>query len=251
MLIHSALVLFSGVMAVSMVAASTVPSAADGSFSIVTKLYDECSAKDYSLSTCFKMKAVTLFDRVARSDSIPFGEQLSFVKEEKDRQDYGRAITENDLESSLASTSEEQKDTTLNSMLLDRVSRFMNSHTIKISLPKLSSEDLSRSLEEARGKSKKQMSMIMMAIAMKAMMLIPLAIGALFLLAGKAFIISKIALVLALIITLKKLLSKQHEHPHEHGWSSGGGGHGGGWDRRSLINDVTHNLAYGAQKPQQ
>lgn len=103
----------------------------------------------------------------------------------------------------------------------------------------------------ARGKSKKQMSMIMMAIAMKAMMLIPLAIGALFLLAGKAFIISKIALVLALIITLKKLLSKQHEHPHEHGWSSGGGGHGGGWDRRSLINDVTHNLAYGAQKPQQ
>lgn len=63
---------------------------------------------------------------------------------------------------------------------------------------------------------KKTMGMMMSAVAMKAMMIIPLALGVLFLMAGKAMIISKIALVLSLIITLKKLVSK-----------SGGGGGGG------------------------
>lgn len=94
--------------------------------------------------------------------------------------------------------------------------------------------------------------MFMMAAMMKAMMMIPLAIGTLFILAGKALIISKIALVLSLIITLKKLLSKPTEHVvHEsHGWNAGGGA-GGGWDKRSYrpsdntyTQNAAQNLAY-------
>lgn len=93
------------------------------------------------------------------------------------------------------------------------------------------------------------MGMMMMAIGMKLMMLIPIAIGLLFLLAGKALIISKIALVLALIITIKKLLASKHESHEAHGWSSGGGGGHGGWDRRSLdaIN-AAQDLAYSEYK---
>lgn len=86
---------------------------------------------------------------------------------------------------------------------------------------------------------------MMMMGAMKAMTLIPLALGALFLLAGKALIIAKIALVLSLIITLKKLLSAKQE---EHGWQSSGGHSSGGWDRRSLEASEAHNLAYNAYK---
>lgn len=98
---------------------------------------------------------------------------------------------------------------------------------------------------------KKTMGMFMMAGMMKAMMMIPLSIGMLFILAGKALIISKIALVLSLLITLKKLLSKNTEHVvHEsHGWNSGG--NSGGWDKRSyrpqdlVYNpNVAQNLAY-------
>lgn len=56
--------------------------------------------------------------------------------------------------------------------------------------------------------------------------LVPLALGALALLAGKALIISKLALVLASIIGLKKLVS------HDHGGHEVVvGGHGGGWAR--------------------
>lgn len=49
-------------------------------------------------------------------------------------------------------------------------------------------------------------------------------------LAGKALIISKIALLLAGIIGLKKLL--QSKQSSSGGWQSGGGQ--SGWDKRSL-----------------
>jgi hypothetical protein len=106
-----------------------------------------------------------------------------------------------------------------------------------------------------RGKMKKMMGMMMMGLAAKAAALVPLVIGKLFLLAGKAFIISKLALVLSLIIALKKLLSQKqgggggHHHEMHHGWQpSGGGGGGGGWDRRSLDDeDHAQRLAYSGQ----
>lgn len=108
---------------------------------------------------------------------------------------------------------------------------------------------------------KKTMGMMMTAAAMKAMMFIPLALGVLFLMAGKAMIISKIALVLSLIITLKKLISKSGEHVvHEThsataawppgGSSIGGGGVSGGWDKRSsAAAGAGHLLAYTSYKP--
>lgn len=105
---------------------------------------------------------------------------------------------------------------------------------------------------------------MMTAVAMKAMMIIPLALGLLFLIAGKAMIISKIALVLSLIITLKKLMSKsggeQHVVHEAHSssataWPSSGsqigyGGGGGGWAKRSSAPVAGHvQLAYKSYKP--
>lgn len=104
---------------------------------------------------------------------------------------------------------------------------------------------------------KKMMSMMMMGFAMKMAALVPVAIAGLYLLAGKALIVSKIALLLAGIIGIKKLLSsKQSGGGGGSGWSSGGsgggwsssgghggGGGGGGWDRRS---NEAQNLAYNA-----
>lgn len=72
--------------------------------------------------------------------------------------------------------------------------------------------------------------------------LVPLALGALALLAGKALIVSKLALVLASIIGLKKLVSGGHDHGHE--VVQVGGGHGSsGWARAG------HEVAYSAYKP--
>lgn len=109
-----------------------------------------------------------------------------------------------------------------------------------------------------RGKMKKMMGMMMMGFAMKMAAMVPVAIAGLYMMAGKALIISKIALLLAGILGIKKLLaSKQSSSSSSGGWQSsgsgggggsgwqsgGGGGSGGGWDRRS--NDLaTHSIVY-------
>lgn len=104
---------------------------------------------------------------------------------------------------------------------------------------------------------------MMMAIAAKMAALIPIAIAGLFLLAGKALITAKIALLLSGIIALKKLFASKNgggggggAHGGHGGWqaSGGGGGHGGwqssggGWDKRSI--DEAQSLAYRAHAPQ-
>ena len=116
----------------------------------------------------------------------------------------------------------------------------------------------------------------MMALALKAAALLPLALGAIAAIAGKALLVGKIALVISAIIGLKKLLSSSGKHvtyevvshPHHssshivshddsHGGGYGGGGadYGGysgssghGW-ARSLPQDA-HELAYRAHQPQ-
>ncbi|KAJ9577085.1 hypothetical protein L9F63_006365, partial [Diploptera punctata] len=225
------------------------------------RLYDDCSKRD-GLTPCLKMKAITFFDRAMRSTEISLTDSLVLVKAgEKENKvesqnlhqaSVGRSLSEDELEKSLENENYISRDNQLNQLLLERVSRFFNSFKVQIDLPKLETAELQRSIEEGRGKMKKMMGMMMMGVAMKLAALVPLAIGALFLLAGKALIISKIALVLSLIIALKKLLSQKNDH-HEmhHGWqSSGHGGGGSGWDRRSIgDNIVAHKLAYQAQIP--
>lgn len=113
-----------------------------------------------------------------------------------------------------------------------------------------------------------------MAMALKAAALLPLALGAIAMIAGKALLVGKIALVISAIIGLKKLLSNQKHvtyevvsHPHhtsshishdDHGGYGGGGGggdFGGGYGSsghgwaRSLPQDA-HEIAYRAHQPQ-
>jgi hypothetical protein len=87
-------------------------------------------------------------------------------------------------------------------------------------------------------KTQKIMGPILMAIAFKAAALLPIALGFIALIAGKALLVGKIALVISTIIGLKKLLGGQQKHvtyevvshPHHsssHVSSHDDGGHGG------------------------
>lgn len=92
---------------------------------------------------------------------------------------------------------------------------------------------------------------MMMGIIGKMISLIPIGIAGLFLLAGKALITSKIALLISGIIAIKKLIAAKNSGGGGHGgghggWSSGGGG--GGWDKRSI--DESQKLAYNSYAPQ-
>nr|CAD7447623.1 unnamed protein product [Timema bartmani] len=205
------------------------------------RLYSECDHKD-GIAPCLKMRAITFFDRALKMKDIPLSDSLVLVKTGSDeiRIPVGRSFSESKTE-----VSEDELD----NLLFDRVARFFNSHNVQIILPRMDDQQLQRSIEEGRGKMKKMMGSMMMVFGMKMMALIPIAIGGLFLLAGKALIISKIALVLTLIIALKKLLAQKQDHGHHesHGWQSSGGG-GGGWDRRSLeAIEAAHKMAYRGQ----
>ena len=87
---------------------------------------------------------------------------------------------------------------------------------------------------------------LMMGIAAKMAALVPIAIAGLYLLAGKALIISKVALLIAGIIALKKLISSKSGGGGGGHSSPGGGwqGSGGGWDKRAFTE--AQKLAYKA-----
>ncbi|XP_033341533.1 DUF1676 domain-containing protein Osi12 [Megalopta genalis] len=185
------------------------------------RVYEDCQQRNIGISPCLKKKAISFFERLGRMRSLPLSETFELVR----TSDEPPKSTVTDLEASLGRNAA-SKDEILNEILLDRVASLLNSFNVQIRLPKTTPGELKRGMEEGRGKMKKMMGMMMMGVAMKMAALIPIALGVLFLLAGKALIISKIALVLSLIIGLKKLLSQKQSHDHG-GWQQSGGG----WDR--------------------
>ncbi|EDV90717.1 uncharacterized protein LOC6569677 [Drosophila grimshawi] len=254
-----------------------------GDNDIMDSIYSECLRKD-SVS-CVKYKLFNFVDKVLGvRDQFALTEGVTVVRSpDAPVQEAARSIS---------------GDESFESLALNRISSFLNTHTIKVELKgadivqAVSStgralEDASESLfgsndpnapEESRGKKKKAAKIlgpILALVALKAAALLPLLLGAIALIAGKALLIGKIALVLSAVIGLKKLLSQEKHvtyevvaHPHHssshsvsHGSDSYGSGYSadagassasygssghGGWGRSIDAQD----LAYSAQKPQ-
>ncbi|KAJ8972946.1 hypothetical protein NQ317_004370 [Molorchus minor] len=235
---------------------------------VALKIYDDCSKSD-GFAYCLKKKAVVFLDRFSRMDKLAVTDGV-IIKRAYDKPKDDNNITEEQLENILPRSSD-TKDAALNSMLLEKAANFVNSRTLEITVPKFSADVLG--IGEGRkggggggsggggkGGMKGMMGGMMMGIAAKMAAMIPVAIAGLFLLAGKALITAKIALLLSGIIAIKKLFaSKQSGSSGGHGggggWQSsghGGGGGGwqsggGGWDKRSL-NDPK-SLVYQAYNP--
>lgn len=134
---------------------ASLPEETLSGFKAVSKVYDDCANKDYPMSSCLKLKALTLLDRVARSDSISFADiTISKTADAKSRVDYGRAINENELENEIKTSAGNEifageSDSKLNDLILERVARFLSSHNVNIKLPAVSREDLGRALDES------------------------------------------------------------------------------------------------------
>lgn len=246
---------------------------------IMDSIYKDCLRKD-SVS-CVKYKLFNFVDKImAARDQFALTEGVTVVRTPgAEPAGAPRAIT---------------GDESIESLIWSRVSSFLQSHTVKVELKGAdivnavqstgrALEDVSDSLfgeeqsgpgaEESRGKKKKAAKIlgpILALVALKAAALLPLLLGAIALIAGKALLIGKIALVLSAVIGLKKLLSQERHvtyevvaHPHHstshsashsdsYGYSGGdtgsygSSGHGGGWGRSIDAQDI----AYSGQKPQ-
>ncbi|XP_053680401.1 uncharacterized protein LOC128731317 [Anopheles nili] len=265
-----------------------------GEGDLVSSIYKECLSSD-SVS-CVKYKLFSFIDRVVAKRSVfALTDGVTVVKTPGAPETEGapRSLT---------------GDESLEQLLLSRVQSFLATHTIKVDLKGAdivnavastgrALEDVSENLlaadgadepeekqdgsatgAEARGKKKKAAKILgplLLAVALKAAALLPLLLGAIALIAGKALLIGKIALVLSAIIGLKKLLSQEKHvtyevvaHPHHStshtsshgdayslGGSYGGGGDVGGYSASSghggwgrSIQDA-QDIAYSGQKP--
>lgn len=82
----------------------------------------------------------------------------------------------------------------------------MSSHNLEVKFPQEITSNFARSIEEGRGKMKKMMGPIALAIGAKLVALIPIFLGGLVLLATKALVVAKIAFVLAASLAAQKLI---------------------------------------------
>lgn len=249
---------------------------------LMESIYSDCLRKDST--SCIKYKIFSFVDKLlGQKEMFELTEGVTVVKT------AGAAAEQDGAPRTLTG------DESVESLILSRVQRFLESHTVKV---ELKGSDVvnavsqgGRALEDAadnflgddssvegRGKKKKAAKILgplLAAVALKAAALLPLILGAIALIAGKALLIGKLALVLSAIIGLKKLLSQQKHvtyevvaHPHHtsshssghseysvgggsSGYDAGGYGGGssghGGWGRAIDAQEQ----AYAAQKPQQ
>ncbi|XP_063369286.1 uncharacterized protein LOC134657654 [Cydia amplana] len=168
---------------------------------LLGRMYDTCE-KSQEIVKCFKIQAAKLVDRAARMDSLPIIDGISLVSRPEAQRAFPSSLPEGDLNS----LESDQVD----KYLQLATSKLIQTHRVIIS-PTNVGADMGRSMNEARSKLKKMIGPIIAGVAIKGGFL-AIAFQAIALIAGKALLIGKIALLLSAIIGLKKLVSGGEAH---------------------------------------
>ncbi|KAF9413352.1 hypothetical protein HW555_008393 [Spodoptera exigua] len=199
-----------------------------GDLKLAYETYKDCSGSD--ISHCLKRKLAKTLSRLTKAEELNILNGVTITKD-KDVQ-----ITEKE-----EAIPRGMDEGSLNNLILDKVVNFMRSHTLQVKFP---TEDETDALsDQGRSRRKKLAPLLAIPLLIGGMM-VPLAFGALALLAGKALIVSKLALVLAGIIGLKKLLSPSGGGHEAHEVVVSAGHSGSGWSRS--LEKSSHDLAYNA-----
>lgn len=205
----------SSVVLLALVANSSVASSpAESAFRAMKKIYNVCENSD-EMFKCMKIQALKLTDRALKLPNIKITDGLTIVK--KDDADLGsRSLSQNDFDNEMPSGQ-------VDDLIVEQINKFMDTHEVSVNVPRLlQSSEAPRLVEEGRKKMKKYMGPFLAALALKGGIL-TMVYHSIAIVAGKALIIGKIALVISAIIGLKKLVTPEgHEkttyeivkHPH-------------------------------------
>ncbi|XP_058060533.1 uncharacterized protein LOC131211177 [Anopheles bellator] len=235
--------------------------AEDGTVRALRKVYSLCEDSD-ELLQCIKVQALKLTDRAMKLPSIKLLDGMALVKK-ADGESRSFAAEPATSEQELAKLPSAKID----ELLMQRAQRFLDSHQLQLNVPRMlvsGQQETGRLVEEGRKKMKKYLGPFLAAMAIKGGIL-TMVYHSIAIVAGKALIIGKIALVISAIIGLKKLVTPEgHEkttyeivkHPHvqqSHTYSSNHGdfdNHETGQFHRSFGNDmVMQDRAYRAHVP--
>uniref|UniRef100_A0A2S2Q173 Transmembrane protein n=1 Tax=Sipha flava TaxID=143950 RepID=A0A2S2Q173_9HEMI len=211
----------------------SVDTAVGGGFATVLwSVLEDCLGGDdldEPTAVCLKYRAMTALDRALSKPTLVIADGLVLAAR------AGKSLTidphaeKADRAALDAVKDSNRKSAMLDDMLATRMETLMSSRTIVL--------DGAVGQEGRKKKDKAMQQAMMMAGMMAAAVMGPMALKIIMLMAGKALLLSKIALVLSGIIALKKLLQPQqsgHEsESHHYG--------------RSLQLDA-HDMAYSGQR---
>lgn len=200
-------ILTSAVLLALVANTSVASSPAENAFRAMKKIYNVCENSE-ELFKCMKVQALKLTDRALKLPNIKITEGLSIVKKD-DAVLESRSMSQNEFDNEKVM---EMPSAQVDDLIVDRVNSFMDSHQISVNVPRLLvSAETPRLIEEGRKKMKKMMGPFIAALALKGGIL-TMVYHSIAIVAGKALIIGKIALVISAIIGLKKLVTPEgHE----------------------------------------
>ncbi|XP_034949926.1 uncharacterized protein [Chelonus insularis] len=243
---------------------------------LMRKLNNKCSQND--ISSCVMLKLVTYMNKLLKKASIELTDDIEIRKTSQ--------TTEEVITYEAGRSSDDESE--FMELVSNKIYAFIKSRSIKWRvLPEddvvvsasedetgslnlgLSLERADNSLGDARGKKGNNMGPLLAAAVLKIGLIGALAFKGLALLVGKALLLSKIALLLASILGLKKLFSHQKHityevvaHPHHsasHTFSSEhghGDSYSSGWARNFHSQTLpaeqqrtAQELAYSAHVP--
>lgn len=235
----------------------------------ISRVYDNCENSE-DIVRCLKIQGAKIAGRALKVHSIKLLDGISFIKRpgyvetQRSSSGYDTQINNNNLDNISPKS--------LDNIFYDRLHQLISSHQIQINIPRLMKFGQEQSSLFFDGRSKKDkggmkfFGPFIAAVLLKAAMM-KMAFHSIALVAAKALLVGKIALIISAIIGLKKLVSSEgHEkttyeivkHPHiqqSHTYSSSHGeydGHeGGGLYHRSIGDDemIMSDKAYRAHVP--
>ncbi|XP_008182307.1 uncharacterized protein LOC100169409 [Acyrthosiphon pisum] len=183
-----------------------VESTGNGNWAMVTRMADEC-AKDADTAACVAVKAAAALERAARATGpvqvLPGLTVMKNTDEGSSSQRDSRALpTEDELRGQL-----QQQPSKVTDMVVNSAIRFLQSRTLQLKFPQTNPEELSRAIEEGRGKLKKKMLPILGFLAVKIVAVLPILLGIIGFFALKALVFGKLALLIAGVMAFQKYAS--------------------------------------------
>ncbi|XP_050062638.1 uncharacterized protein LOC114125013 [Aphis gossypii] len=210
----------------------------DGFGSVLWSVLDDCFFGDGDAASpatvCLKSKALTALDRALGKSAVTLADGLTLSARAGKSLAVDPQAERAERAALDAAPDADSKSALLDDMLASRMDRLMSTRTIV----------MDGAGQEGRGKKKdKAMQQAMMMAGMTAAAVMgPMALKIIALIAAKALLLSKIALVLSGITVLKKLMQPQQGGGHETESSSHHYG------RSMQLEGVAHHMAYSSQK---
>ncbi|XP_025191150.1 uncharacterized protein LOC112591518 [Melanaphis sacchari] len=232
-------------------------STVSGNWALVTRIADEC-AKDVDTAACLAAKTAAALERAARTAGsvqvLPGLTVLKNTEEVASSQRDSRALpTEEELRGQL-----QQQPSKVTDMVVNSAIRFLQSRTLQLKFPQTNPEELSRAIEEGRGKIKKKVLPILGFLAVKIVAVLPILLGIIGFFALKALVFGKLALLIAGVMAFQKYASASGGFGKiADTWSAGNvqaapwsapaapSTNGGGYYRRSM--QEAQQMAYNGQ----